>query len=1043
MAQSSALAFQQAVMEGASAPSHPAQPQQQQQQQATAQAVRFHLEQLDLSGALISAAPATPLATAPPTSPPTVPPSPEAGHWPFFLPMHLPATHALHATHAPPAAAAAASPMAPTAPAVAAAAVSPCQLTQLSQPSQPCDAMAVMLHALLPASPRLRHVSLSGTHLSRPVSSMFLFLSICSTLFPSPSLSITSASQAPTSLHPPLPLLHHMASPLYHAHLHLLTYPILLLTNPTSNRPLIPSLSSPPTPPLPHLLSGPSALAAPLGVSSLSPCACGRPRHCPVRFLRLSFNPILSPPPNSPPAPPRTGPSSAHASPPPLLPSSPPLPPIPAQPMLPGAAASCLPTAPLHFSTTGLPAVISPSLGKNDGHASSPSFEALQKSLGRSDGHASSPPRSCAVSPCRKAALEKQVEGFMQQAKRQKQQVWQQQQQQQQQQEQQQQPQLQEQERGRDADPVGDSRHFEMAEIQLGEVEVVEESEYEEEEEEGELDWWPNHCKGGIINGLSDQARGKNANDASGAATSAAAAAAAAVPELPSLNAAAAAATAVTAVAAPVPAPLVYDACDCPGRGTGLGGGRKRGRKDGVEGDCEQEMGAVDGVSAAQVPVAPAWSPPASPSVPGAAPAPAAAEEGRPAAAESDHPDPFSPASCSWREEALLQLQRAAQMAGFGCCCLSSSSNNSRCSGARGMSGSIGSSNGRGGRGRAGDGGMLEVDGCGLSNTSSGLTGLTTTADVHATHSRSVMPTHRPPMDCGAPQFAALFLACALLLVSAAVPAAAVFKVASYKELVVAMQAGGPIIVSHSFYLDGPLPNVSRPLTISADPVCKKTQRASRGFCRLDGKRKNRHFMVVKGGQLRLTGLLLTRGRPRSGSGGSIWVLDGGSAILNQVYFRFNGIGGTTASGGAIEVDSGGSVRMTACHFIRNFAGFGGAIAGALRATVVADYCIFHRNMASTAGGAVSLIMDSAGVFRRPKFFANLAGAGSAMQADGSKLNLCNVLWYNNNATLPDTAFLATEKSVVTLCRTNPAIINATMGSTVVQSCAFCPVRRK
>ncbi|GJP40364.1 hypothetical protein CLOM_g24634 [Closterium sp. NIES-68] len=303
------------------------------------------------------------------------------------------------------------------------------------------------------------------------------------------------------------------------------------------------------------------------------------------------------------------------------------------------------------------------------------------------------------------------------------------------------------------------------------------------------------------------------------------------------------------------------------------------------------------------------------------------------------------------------------------------------------------------------------------------------------------MPLRRPALDCSTAPLAMLFITCALLLVSAAVPAAAaVFKVTTYRELVVAMQAGGPIVVSHSFYLDGPLPNVSRPLTISADPACRKTELK---FCRLDGKRRHRHFMVVKGGVLRLTGLLLSRGRPQTGSGGSIWILDGGRAILNQVYFRFNGIGGTTASGGAIEVNSGGSLHATACHFIRNFAGFGGAISGALRAGVVANYCIFHRNQASTAGGAVSLIMGSVGVFRRPKFFANLAGAGSAMQTDASKLALCSVLWYNNNATLPGTAFLVTQKSRVTLCRTSPRIISATTGSTVTQSCAFCPSQRK
>ncbi|GJP66232.1 hypothetical protein CLOP_g23129 [Closterium sp. NIES-67] len=623
----SALVFQQVLMEIAppfhghsqqKQPQQHQQPQQQQQHQqqqhasGTLQPVRFHLEQLDLAGALISAAPITP--------PASVPASPDARHLPSHWPSHLPpplpthlpshaspaaaAAHQRSPTHPGAAAASAASPLlnslhnavstrtgagatAAPSPAAAAAAAAAAAVSAQSRSSHPSDAMAVMLHALLPASPRLRHISLSGAHLSTPAL---------------------------------LPLLQYLASPLCR----LLHVDVSRCT-----------------------LHHPSALA-------LLQAMAG-PRHCPIGFLRLSFNPILSPPPNSPPTPPPSAPPSAHVSPSPLLPSSPPIPPISPHRM-PPSAASAFPTAPLR-SFTGPSPVLSPA---------------------RYAVHA--PPCS-AVSPCRNALLRERPEDIRQPAKRQKQHQQQQQQQQPQQPQQQYQWQ-QQQERRTGAEAAGDVRHGQMAE-----VEMVEES--EDKQRESEIEWWLNQCEEDVMKGMYGGMKLPVGDETtSGADAAAAAAAEAAAAESASHTAAAA------SVAPPLGAPVVREACEeaeggiRAGAGIGVaGGGKKRGRVDGVEFLPKQDNEAARGKSAAQVP-----------------PAAAAAAVGE----QSDHPNPFPPGSPSWRAEALLQLRIAAEAAGFGCCCLGSS--------VRAASGGMGSSNGGVGRGRAGDGGVLEVDGCGLSS---------------------------------------------------------------------------------------------------------------------------------------------------------------------------------------------------------------------------------------------------------------------------------------------------------------------------------------
>eukprot|EP00475_Leptophrys_vorax_P042345 TRINITY_DN7989_c0_g1_i2.p1 TRINITY_DN7989_c0_g1~~TRINITY_DN7989_c0_g1_i2.p1 ORF type:complete len:306 (+),score=11.80 TRINITY_DN7989_c0_g1_i2:250-1167(+) len=280
----------------------------------------------------------------------------------------------------------------------------------------------------------------------------------------------------------------------------------------------------------------------------------------------------------------------------------------------------------------------------------------------------------------------------------------------------------------------------------------------------------------------------------------------------------------------------------------------------------------------------------------------------------------------------------------------------------------------------------------------------------------------------------ALLAASAPVSTSAAPPAPV--SVGTYEQLVAAMTAKRPaVVLTASIVLQAPLPNVTWSLDISGAPACKKLEE---GMCRLDGRKRYRHFTVLRGGVLTATGVQLSKGNPRTGSGGAIWVLDGGRVVLKKVFLRFNGITGTTSSGGAIEVDSGAQLQASQAHFIRNYAGFGGAIAAASRAQVTADYCIFHRNSGSTAGGALSLIMRSTALVRYAKFYANTAGTGSIVQLDASTMTLCNPDFYNNNNTLPKTALLATQKSAMTVCGVKPQAVAVQTGSTVTTSCAKC-----
>ncbi|CAI5487451.1 unnamed protein product, partial [Closterium sp. Naga37s-1] len=222
--------------------------------------------------------------------------------------------------------------------------------------------------------------------------------------------------------------------------------------------------------------------------------------------------------------------------------------------------------------------------------------------------------------------------------------------------------------------------------------------------------------------------------------------------------------------------------------------------------------------------------------------------------------------------------------------------------------------------------------------------------------------------------------------------------VANYGQLIRALNQRRPIVIVDTFYLKGPMPNITWTVNITGHPRCKKSEL---GMCRIDARRRSRHFVVEKGGLLVISNLQLSRGRPISGSGGSIWIMNGGQAQLDSVFFRFNGLYGVTTAGGAVEVDEGGALHCHRCHFIRNFAGFGGAVSLAKGAEMTADANVFHRNMASTAGGAVSAIMKATVNLHRSKFNANSAAVGSAVHAFDSSLTLCQASYYNNNASMP------------------------------------------
>ncbi|CAI7786916.1 unnamed protein product [Closterium sp. NIES-53] len=252
--------------------------------------------------------------------------------------------------------------------------------------------------------------------------------------------------------------------------------------------------------------------------------------------------------------------------------------------------------------------------------------------------------------------------------------------------------------------------------------------------------------------------------------------------------------------------------------------------------------------------------------------------------------------------------------------------------------------------------------------------------------------------------------------------------VANYGQLIRALNQRRPIVIVDTFYLKGPMPNITWTVNITGHPRCKRSEL---GMCRIDARRRSRHFIVEKGGLLAISNLQLSRGRPISGSGGSIWIMNGGQAQLDGVFFRFNGLYGVTTAGGAVEVDEGGALHCHRCHFIRNFAGFGGAVSLAKGAEMTADANVFHRNMASTAGGAVSAIMKATVNLHRSKFNANSAAVGSAVHAFDSSLTLCQASYYNNNASIPGSVFLASSSSAVTACNLRKDSLVLETGSTL------------
>ncbi|GJP43273.1 hypothetical protein CLOM_g2756, partial [Closterium sp. NIES-68] len=236
--------------------------------------------------------------------------------------------------------------------------------------------------------------------------------------------------------------------------------------------------------------------------------------------------------------------------------------------------------------------------------------------------------------------------------------------------------------------------------------------------------------------------------------------------------------------------------------------------------------------------------------------------------------------------------------------------------------------------------------------------------------------------------------------------------VANYGQLIRALDQRKPIVIVDTFYLKAPCPISRGPLISPATPAARNPRPKMplpfpwwTGMCRIDARRRSRHFIVDKGGLLAISNLQLSRGRPVTGSGGSIWLMNGGEAQLDNVFFRFNGLYGVTTAGGAVEVDEGAALTCHRCHFIRNFAGFGGAVSLAKGAQMTADGNVFHRNMASTAGGAVSAIMKATVSLHRSKFNANSAAVGSAVHAFDSSLTLCQASYYNNNASLPGACF--------------------------------------
>eukprot|EP00475_Leptophrys_vorax_P037215 TRINITY_DN6387_c0_g1_i3.p1 TRINITY_DN6387_c0_g1~~TRINITY_DN6387_c0_g1_i3.p1 ORF type:complete len:413 (-),score=6.71 TRINITY_DN6387_c0_g1_i3:129-1367(-) len=255
-------------------------------------------------------------------------------------------------------------------------------------------------------------------------------------------------------------------------------------------------------------------------------------------------------------------------------------------------------------------------------------------------------------------------------------------------------------------------------------------------------------------------------------------------------------------------------------------------------------------------------------------------------------------------------------------------------------------------------------------------------------------------------------------------------------QLRAALLSSNPILVVATIVLTEPLPNVSRGVVMRGHAtVCKDTKF---NLCRIDGRGVLRQFVVGRGGQLQMTLLMLSRGYTRVGSGGAMLLQEGGTAILNQVYFRGNSAFGTIAGGGAVEVETGGKLYATESHFVRNVAGFGGAIAAAEGSYVSLYGCIFHRNMAATAGGAVSLMLNTQAVILRSQLTANQAGQGGAIHVDTSTMVLCNATYFSNNATLMAPNILGMGFAKVTICNVERSSIVLTGHATSTVSCDDC-----
>lgn len=203
------------------------------------------------------------------------------------------------------------------------------------------------------------------------------------------------------------------------------------------------------------------------------------------------------------------------------------------------------------------------------------------------------------------------------------------------------------------------------------------------------------------------------------------------------------------------------------------------------------------------------------------------------------------------------------------------------------------------------------------------------------------------------------------------------------------------------------------------------------GSAILDFEERGRGW-VFRGGEARLEGLVLTRGRAGKGSnfGGAVFCFGSTSPEFEDCTFEENT---AIASGGAVAVSGRATPTFVDCHFRNNEAeDDGGGIWIEGGSMPVLDRCTFTGNKAGRYGGGASFL-SAGGQVQRSRFEINTASSGGAIALQSSSPTIDQTIFENNSAINDDDsagsgggAILARERSAPTIRRSTFARNKAT-----------------